>query len=111
MEIASVPEDAFAPGQILAFGNIMLHVDRIGRLGQVKSFTPDQEIRFRNLEFITDSRGDLTLTKFSAPPEELANPVALTSGAVNLTGADNTGGAAVKLDPIAPSEQVSAEHR
>lgn len=41
--------DVFVPGQLFAFGSIVLHANQAGRLGQVGSFTPDQEIRFGNL--------------------------------------------------------------
>ena len=32
--------DFFAPGQLFAFGSIVLHTDPTGRLGQVDAFTP-----------------------------------------------------------------------
>ena len=73
--------DIFIPGQLFAFGNVMLHADPAGRLSRVDSFTLDQEIRFENLEFIADSRGDLVLTKLSAPLEGPMSPDTLTSGA------------------------------
>jgi len=86
--------DAFIPGQIFAFGGIMLHAGPIVRLGQVGSFEPDQEFRFGNLEFVADSWGDLILTKYSALIEDPANPEALISGEVSpATGAD------LALDP------------
>ena len=49
----------FVPGQIFTFGSIVLHADPTGRLGRVESFAPNQEVRFGNLEFSVDSRGDL----------------------------------------------------
>ena len=45
----------FVPRQIFAFGSIVLHADPTGHLGRVESFAPDQEVRFRNLEFSVDS--------------------------------------------------------
>jgi hypothetical protein len=47
--------DVFIPGQLFAFGSIMLHADLTGRLGRVGSFALDQEIRFGNLDFVADS--------------------------------------------------------
>jgi hypothetical protein len=47
----------------------VLHADPIGHLGRVGSFTPDQEIRFGNLDFVADSQGDLILAGSLASPE------------------------------------------
>jgi hypothetical protein len=77
--------DIFVPGQLFAFGSIMLHADPTGHLDQVDSFTPDQEIRFGNLEFIADSRGDLILTGSSTSLEGPANLEASTSSTANPT--------------------------
>ena len=56
-------KDVFVPSQIFAFGSIVSHADPAGHLGQVRSFIPDQEVRFGNLEFVADSWEDLVLTK------------------------------------------------
>ena len=65
--------DTFVPGQLFAFGSVVLHADPVGHLGRVDSFTPDQEIRFGNLEFVADSRGDLILMGSSASPDGPTN--------------------------------------
>jgi hypothetical protein len=77
--------DTFVPGQLFAFGSVMLHAGPAGLLGRVDSFTPDQEIRFGNLEFVTDSRGDLILTGSSASPEGPVNLEASTSSTADPT--------------------------
>ena len=58
----------FIPRQIFAFGSIVLHADPTGHLGRVGSFAPDLEVRFGNLEFFVDSRGDLSLTGLEVSP-------------------------------------------
>ena len=71
--------DIFVPGQLFAFGSIVLYADSTGHLDQVGNFAPEQEIRFGGLQFVADARGDLIFTGFSASPEEPTNPEALTS--------------------------------
>ena len=94
----------FVPGQIFAFGSIVLHADPTGRLGRVESFAPDQEVRFGNLEFSVDSRGDLSLTGLAVSPAMPDDPEALTS--------DSLSGSAYGIcpggGPILSSDQVIA---
>jgi hypothetical protein len=92
----------FIPGQLFAFGSIILHADPTGHLGWVDGFAPDQEIRFGNLKFCTDSWGDLVLAGFSAPPEGPANPEALTSNS-----AYPAIGLAATPDPALSSDSIS----
>ena len=106
--------DVFIPGQLFAFGSIVLHASPTGRLGQVGSFSPDQEIRFGNLEFVTDSRGDLILAGLSALPEGPIDPEVLTSDpAYPITGLAATPDPALSSDPISALDCLgssSAEH-
>ena len=94
----------FVPGQIFAFGSIVLHPDPTGRLGRVGCFAPDQEVRFGNLEFSVDSRGDLSLTGLAVSPAMPEDPEALTS--------DSSSGSAYGIcpggGPILSSDQVIA---
>src|SRR6266566_3497419 len=71
--------DSFVPGQIFAFGSVVLHADPTGRLGRVGTFAPDQEVRFGNLEFSVDSRGDLLLTGLAISSYAPEDSKALTS--------------------------------
>ena len=59
--------DVFVPGQLFAFSSIMLHADPTVHLGQIDGLALSEEIKFGNLEFFTDPRGDLVLAGFSAP--------------------------------------------
>jgi hypothetical protein len=69
----------FVPGQLFAFGSVVLHANPTGHLDQVDSFTPEHEIRFGNLEYVADARGDLIFTGFSTLPEGPDRSEALTS--------------------------------
>ena len=60
--------DIFIPGQVFAFGSIVLHANATGHLNQVDNFTPEQQIRFGNFEYVTDAWGDLVFSGFFAPP-------------------------------------------
>ena len=70
--------DSFAPGQIFAFGSIVLHADPTGHPGRIESLAPDQEIRFGNLEFSVDSRGDLSFVGLAISYDEPEVSEALT---------------------------------
>ena len=63
--------DIFVPGQLFAFGSIVLHANTAGRLDRVESFVPNQVITFRSLEYTADSRGDLALSGWR--PDRLEN--------------------------------------
>src|SRR4051812_48752611 len=65
--------------QLFAFGSIVLHANPTGHLDQVDSFAPEHQIRFGNLEYVADARGDLIFTGFSALPEAPKDPEASTS--------------------------------
>jgi hypothetical protein len=64
--------DFFIPGQLFAFGSIVLHADLTGHLDQIDNFAPKHRIRFGNLEYIADAWGDLVLTGFTTPSRTLA---------------------------------------
>ena len=51
----------FLPGQLLAFGSVVLHADSNSHLDQVDCFALDQMIGFGNLEYTADSLCDLVL--------------------------------------------------
>ncbi|KAE8785519.1 hypothetical protein D1007_40759 [Hordeum vulgare] len=94
-------KDIFFLTQIFAFGSIVLHADPAGHFGQVGSFTPGQEVRFGSLEFTTDPRGVLVLTRLLAPFEESKTPDVLTSEAVDpATGVTLNLGPALEPDVV-----------
>ena len=51
--------DFFVPGQLFVFSSIVLHANPTGRLDQIDNFAPEHRIRFSNLEYFADRRGDL----------------------------------------------------
>ena len=58
--------ETFLPRQVFVFGGFLLHANLIGRLEQVDSYAPDHQIRFGNLNYVADRRGDLVFDGFAA---------------------------------------------
>ena len=52
------------PGQIFVFGGFALRANSLGHLEQVESYTPGHEVRFGNLNYTADIRGDMIFDKF-----------------------------------------------
>lgn len=107
--------DSFVPGQIFAFDNVVPHANPTVRLGMVGTFSPDQEIRFGNLEFSTDSRGDLLLTglatSYDAPEESEALSPDFILNSTHRSGLEED--LAFSSDPVIASEgqeSAPAEH-
>ena len=75
--------ETIVPGQLFAFGGIILHATSVGHLDQVNNFAPQHQIRFGNLEYVTDARGDLIFNGFLALPETPENPEDLTSDSLS----------------------------
>ena len=53
---------SFDPGQLFAFGIIVVHADSTDHLGRIENLSPGQAVRFGNLECATDSRGELAFS-------------------------------------------------
>ena len=51
--------ETFFPGQIFVFGGFALHANSIGHLEQIDSYAPGHQVRFGNLNYMDDIRGDL----------------------------------------------------
>ena len=47
------------------FGGFVLRANSIGRLEEVDSYAPGHQIRFGNLNYVADIRGDLIFEGFS----------------------------------------------
>ena len=62
----AVSRETFLPGQVFVFGGFVLRANSIGRLEQVDSYAPGHQIRFGNLNYIVDIRGDLIFEGFAA---------------------------------------------
>ena len=54
------------------FGGFVLRANSADRLEQVDSYAPGHQIRFGNLNYITDIRGDLVFEGFTAPVASLS---------------------------------------
>ena len=55
----TVQGETFLPGQIFVFGGFALRANSLGHLEQIDSYAPGQQVRFGNLNYTNDIRGDL----------------------------------------------------
>ena len=55
----AVQGEAFLPGQIFVFGGFALRDNSLGHLEQIESYAPGHQVRFGNLNYTADIRGDL----------------------------------------------------
>ena len=62
----AVLRETFLPGQVFVFGWFVVQANLISRLEQVDSYAPGHQIRFGNLNYVADIRGDLIFDGFSA---------------------------------------------
>ena len=53
-----VQGEPFLPGQIFVFGSFALRANLLGHLEQIDSYAPGHRVRFRNLNYTADIRGD-----------------------------------------------------
>ena len=60
----AVQGDAFLPGQIFVFGGFALRANSLGHLEQIDSYAPGHQVRFGNLNYTDDIRGDLIFDGF-----------------------------------------------
>ena len=60
----TVQGEIFLPGQIFVFGGFALRADSLGHLEQIDSYAPGHQVRFGNLNYTTDIRGDLIFDGF-----------------------------------------------
>ena len=54
-----VQDETFLPGQIFVFGGFALRNNSLGHLEQIDSYAPSHQVRFGNLNYSADIRGDL----------------------------------------------------
>ena len=59
-----VQGETFLPGQIFVFGGFALRANSLGHLEQIDSYVPGHQVRFRNLNYTADFRGDLIFDGF-----------------------------------------------
>ena len=51
--------EAFLPGQIFVFSGFALWANSLGHLEQIESYALGHQVRFGNLKYTADIRGDL----------------------------------------------------
>ena len=61
--------EAFLPGQIFIFGGFPLRANSLGHLEQIESYAPGHQVRFGNLNYTADIRGDLIFDGFEPMPD------------------------------------------
>ena len=64
----TVQGETLLPGQIFVFGGFALRANSLGHLEQIDSYAPGHQIRFENLNYMADIRGDLIFNGFGPVP-------------------------------------------
>ena len=60
----AIQGDVFLPGQIFVFGGFVLWANSLGHLEQIESYAPGHQVRFGNLNYTADIRGDMIFDGF-----------------------------------------------
>ena len=60
----AVQGETFLPRQIFVFGGFALRANSLGHLEQINSYAPGHQVRFGNLNYTADIRGDLIFDGF-----------------------------------------------
>ena len=60
----AVQDEIFLPRQIFVFGDFALRANSLGHLEQIDSYAPRHQVRFGNLNYTADIRGDLIFDGF-----------------------------------------------
>ena len=60
----AIQGEVFLPGQIFAFGGLVLRANSLGHLEQIESYAPGRQVRFGSLNYTADIRGDLIFDGF-----------------------------------------------
>ena len=64
----TVQGETFLPGQIFVFGGFALRANSLGHLEHIDSYTSGYHVRFGNLNYMADIRGDLIFNRFGPVP-------------------------------------------
>ena len=67
----AVQGETFLPRQIFMFGGFALRANSLGHLEQIDSYAPGRQVRFGNLNYMADIRGDLVFDGFRPTPGAL----------------------------------------
>ena len=102
----AIQGEVFPPGQIFLFDGFVLRANSLGHLEQIESYAPGHQVRFGNLNYTADIRGDLIFDGFEpmsgAPHDHDEHDLALTLDCVQeITPATTP---ALNPEQIAPSE-------
>ena len=102
----AIQGEVFLPGQIFVFGGFVLRANSLGHLEQIESYAPGHQVRFGNLNYTADIRGDLIFDGFEpmsgAPHNHDEHDVTLPSDSVREIASATT--PALNPEQIAPSE-------
>ena len=102
----AVQGEVFLPGQIFVFGGFALRANSLGHLEQIESYAPGHQVRFGNLNYTADIRGDLIFDGFEpmsgAPHNHDEHDVTLPSDSVREIASATT--PAFNPEQIAPSK-------
>ena len=102
----AVQGEVFLPGQIFVFSGFALRANSLGHLEQIESYAPGHQVRFGNLNYTADIRGDLIFDGFEpmsrVPDNHDEHDVTLPSDSVREIASATT--PAVNPEQIAPSE-------
>ena len=60
----AIQGETFLPGQIFVFGGFALRANSLGHLEQIEIYAPGHQVRFGNLNYTADIRGDLIFDGF-----------------------------------------------
>ena len=63
-----VQGETFLPRQIFVFGGFVMRANLLCQLKQIDSYAPGHQVRFRNLNYTADIRGDLIFDGFGPVP-------------------------------------------
>ena len=82
----AIQGEIFLPGQIFVFGGFALRANLFGHLEQIESYAPGRQVRFGNLNYTANIRGELIFYRFEpvlgAPHSHDEHDLALPSDGV-----------------------------
>ena len=68
----AVSKETFLLGKVFMFGGFVLRANSTGHLEHVDSYAPGHQIRFGNLNYVANIRGDLIFEGFTVSVAALA---------------------------------------
>ena len=102
----AVQGEVFLPGQIFVFGGFVPWANSLGHMEQIESYAPGCQVRFGNLNYTADIRGDLIFDgsepMSGVPHSHDKHDITLPSDSIWEIASATT--PAVNPEQIAPSE-------